>query len=279
MFNTTEATDETGVNNVEDYKELRNYLEKQLADLTGFCDPESTEIIKEEAPSFDQKTLLKKHKEKIDEIMHDSREKTQKLLEQNQRIEKIQETSKDLSKMVQHFNAIDKKIRNEVDSLKRHSETKTELPNDEHTKKKLDVNGKPDSQRQTSRSKTQGPKQIRFNDKTCTQSGRPKTQSDDIERPPPNDETQRQQRQIESPPTQPEARDENETDKQKTQTESCKTKAETDQKLQKKKKKPSIITKLSHEYKKGSDVLSSPEPRTGSPAKRPNSTTTFTSHC
>lgn len=45
MFNTTEATDETGVNNVEDYKELRNYLEKQLEDLTDFCDPESTEII------------------------------------------------------------------------------------------------------------------------------------------------------------------------------------------------------------------------------------------
>lgn len=54
MFNTTEATDETGVNNVEDYKELRNYLEKQLEDLTDFCNPESTEIIKEQAPSFDR---------------------------------------------------------------------------------------------------------------------------------------------------------------------------------------------------------------------------------
>lgn len=150
MFNTTEATDETGVNNVEDYKELRNYLEKQLEDLTDFCDPESTEKIQKEAPSFDQKILLKKHKEKIYEIMHDSREQNQKLLEQNQTIEEIQETTNDISEILQHANAINEKLQKQVDSLKRQSETKTKQPNDEQsrrTEKKLDVYEKPESQK------------------------------------------------------------------------------------------------------------------------------------
>lgn len=43
MFNIIEVIDEIGVNNVEDYKELRNYLEKQLEDLIDFCDLESIE--------------------------------------------------------------------------------------------------------------------------------------------------------------------------------------------------------------------------------------------
>lgn len=279
MFNTTEATDETGVNNVEDYKELRNYLEKQLEDLTDFCNPESTEIIKEQAPSFDQKILLKKHKEKIDEIMHDSREQNQKLLEQNQTIEEIQKTTNHFSKILQHANAINEKLQKQVDSLKRQSETKTKQPHDKqsrHTEKKLDVYEKPESQKKICWSKTQqGAKQIKFNDTTCSQSYSPKTQLEDIKRPPPNDETQRR---MGSPQTKPEARNENVTDKEKAQTESFKTKAETDTKL-KKKKKPSLITRLSDELKKGSDVSSSPEPRTGSPAKSSNSTTTFTPHC
>lgn len=278
MFNTTEATDETGVNIVEDYKELRNYLEKQLEDLTDFCDPESTEKIQKEAPSFDQKILLKKHKEKIDEIMHDSREQNQKLLEQNQTIEEIQETTNDISEILQHANAINEKLQKQVDSLKRQSETKTKQPNDEQsrrTEKKLDVYEKPESQKKKCWSKTQGAKQIKFNDTACSQSYSPKTQLEDIKRPPPNDETQRQ---MGSPQTQPEARNENVTGKEMAQTESCKTKAETDTKL-KKKKKPSVITRMSNELKKGSDVSSSPEPRTGSPAKSSNSTTTFTPHC
>lgn len=275
----SEATDETGVNNVEDYKELRNYLEEQLEDLTDFCNPESTEIIKEQAPSFDQKILLKKHKEKIDEIMHDSRKQNQKLLEQNQTIEEIQETTNDFSEILQQANAINEKLQKQVDGLKRQSETKTKQPHDKqsrHTEKKLDVYEKPESQKKICWSKTQqGAKQIKFNDTTCSQSYSPKTQLEDIKRPPPNDETQRQ---MGSPQTKPEARNENVTDKEKAQTESFKTKAETDTKL-KKKKKPSLITRLSDELKKGSDVSSSPEPRTGSPAKSSNSTTTFTPHC
>lgn len=71
MFNIIEVIDEIGVNNVEDYKELRNYLEKQLEDLIDFCNLESIEIIKEQVLLFDQKIFLKKYKEKIDEIMYD----------------------------------------------------------------------------------------------------------------------------------------------------------------------------------------------------------------
>lgn len=266
------AIDETEEHNDEkDYKASKDYLENQLEKIKIFFDPKEAEKIKTNESCLDEDHLIKENMDMVDKTLSFVQHQEKEIAKRDQTIDET----------VEEFDNAVNMLKKRLKSIKSQPNTTIKQPNYE-----------PYRQTDTSSpEKYVDPHDIIPNQEPQSQTGSFNSQLDVHDnhgkykqhsqtsltahpeankRRPVDDKTQRQ---IKSPPDQNEQRN----SEQQIRAGVCNTKIGTLPKEQKK-KKGSMILRLSQEKNTGSDASYSPEPRIRTPARRSKSPTTFTSH-